>query len=162
MPNAFLAWLTTFCENLEATPVSQTIQKVIWIIPTAQIIHILAIAAVMGSAFVLNARLAGVLDRDQPVQNVARRFMPVIWWALPVLLLSGLVMIVGEPGRSLKNPIFQTKVLLILVAVAHLAFTRRRLAGGAGSAAGDVLLIVLPSIAIWLAIVSCGRWIAYY
>ena len=162
MPNSFLGWLAAFCENLEATPASQTIQKVAWIIPTAQIIHILSIAAVMTSAFLLNARLAGLFDRDQPLPAVARRFLPVIWWALPVLLLSGLVMIVGEPARSLKNPVFQAKVLLILLALAHLALFRRRIAGEGAAAGGYLLPIVLPSLAIWLAIVFCGRWIAYY
>ena len=168
MSKAFFVWLNQFCESLEATPVSQTIQTVLWIIPTIQIVHILAIAAVAGSALMINARLLGLLDRDLPMRDVARRFLPVIWWALPVLLTTGLLMIVGEPARSLKNPIFQTKVALILLAIAHIAVFQARLArtpeGFDATHGGRLraILFALSSLTIWIAIIFAGRWIAYY
>ena len=158
MLKPFWIWLDHFCENLEATPLSQAIQTIVWVIPTVQIIHIVGIAAVMGSAFMLNARVAGLVDRDEDAGSVARRFLPVIWWTLPVLLATGAVMIIGEPGRALKNPVFHAKVALILVAMAHLWFCHRRLLAGTANAAA----VVLPSIVLWLGIVFCGRWIAYF
>jgi hypothetical protein len=163
MLNGFMTSLSAFCVWLEATAVSQVIQTVLWIVPTVQSIHIVAIAALMGAALMIDARLVGWIDRDRPIADVARRFLPVIWWMLPILLVTGMVMITGEPARSLQNPIFQTKVALILAAMLHLGiFQRRLLAAQDDVGAGVRAAIVLPSALIWLAIVFCGRWIAYY
>lgn len=163
MLTGFMASLNAFCAWLEATAVSQAIQTVLWIVPTVQSIHILAIAALMGAALMIDARLLGWVERDETVGAVARRFLPVIWWMLPVLLLTGIIMITGEPARSLKNPFFQIKFALILIAIAHLGLFHGRLrAAGARLGAAATTAIVLPSALIWLAIILCGRWIAYY
>jgi hypothetical protein len=132
-----------------------------------QTVHILAISAVMASAVLINLRLIGVIGRDQPLPAFSARFLPVIWWALPVLLVTGIVMIVGEPVRSLENPIFQLKMLLVITAIIiTLAFQAplkrnpafwnltpaRRLAS---------ILLAIVSLSVWIAIVFAGRWIAY-
>src|SRR5260221_4651312 len=99
------AALDSFCAWLDQTPLSQAIQTTGWIVPALQTIHILAIAAVMSSAVMIALRLE-------------TRFRRVIWWALPVLLATGIVMIVGEPVRSLENPVFQLKMTLLACAIA--------------------------------------------
>jgi len=77
-------------------------------------------------------------------------------------------MIVGEPPRSLKNPVFQIKMALLLAALVatvicqvtlrhHPAFgdlTTGRRAGAATLASVSMLL--------WVGIIFAGRWIAYY
>src|SRR6267142_712184 len=109
--------LDQFCAWLEHTSMSQTIQTVNWIVPAVQTVHILAIAAVMGSVLMINLRLMGAVGRDQALPRFSERFLPVIWWALPVLLATGIIMIVGEPVRSLENPIFQLKMCLLIAAI---------------------------------------------
>ncbi len=129
--------LDNFCAWLEQTPLSQTIQAAGWIVPAVQTIHILAIAAVMSSALMIALRLE-------------TRFRRVIWWALPVLLATGTVMIIGEPVRSLENPIFQLKMALLVcaVAVTLLPYKNR--------------MVAVASLSLWIGIVFAGRWIAYY
>jgi hypothetical protein len=160
--------LHDFCLWLEHTPMSQTIQTVNWIVPAVQTVHILAIAAVMGSVLMINLRLIGVLGRDQPLPRFSTRFLPVIWWALPILLASGIIMIVGEPVRALESPIFQLKMCLVVAAVAiTLGFQialRKNISfseSAVGRRGASWLLAVL-SLAIWVGIVFAGRWIAYY
>jgi hypothetical protein len=142
--------LDKFCTWLEETPLSQAIQGAGWVVPSVQTIHILAIAAVMASVLMLALRLAGIVWRDQPLPLVYRRFRPVIWWSLPVLLATGIVMIIGEPARSLANPVFQLKMALLVsaIVVTLLPFRNR--------------LIAIVSMALWVGIVFAGRWIAYY
>ena len=143
--------LDRFCSWLEHTPLSQTIQSTSWVVPAVQTIHILAIAAVMSSVLMLDLRLLGVVGTDQPLARVTSRFRPVIWWTLPVLLATGAVMIIGEPARSLANPVFQLKMLLLLAAIAvTVAFHE-----------GPRIIAVL-SLALWIGIVFAGRWIAYF
>ena len=86
--------------------------------PTVQTVHILAIAIVAGSALMIDLRLIGVLATDQPVKRISSRFLPFVWWALLALLVTGAIMIVAEPPRSLKNPAFQLKMALLVAAIA--------------------------------------------
>jgi putative copper export protein len=157
-----------FCLWLEQTDWSQTIQATPWIVPAVQTVHILAIAIVLGSVLMINLRLLGLVDLDQPIERVCSRFLPVIWWGLLVLLATGIVMITGEPARSLKNPVFLLKMGLVVAALGITAFHQLRLArrGEAFKLApverGTALLIAIPSLALWTAIVFAGRWIAYY
>ena len=160
--------LHDFCLWLEHTPMSHTIQTFSWIVPVVQTVHILAIAAVMGSVLMINLRLVGVLGRDQPLPHFSARFLPVIWWVLPVLLASGIIMIVGEPVRSLESPIFQLKMCLVVAAIAITLGFQIWLGKNpsfwdvSAGRSGASLIIAVPSLVLWVGIVFAGRWIAYY
>ncbi len=162
-----LSALDPFCTWLAATSLSQTLQTVNWIIPTVQTVHILAVAAVVTSALMIDLRLLGIRGQDQPLSSIARRFLPFIWWPLPLLLLTGALLIIAEPARSLQNPVFLLKMGLLVAAAAvtlacqlplrsnpvywESSYSRKQLAR----------LIALASIPLWAAIVCAGRWIAY-
>jgi uncharacterized membrane protein SirB2 len=159
--------LQIFCQWLASTSPSQAIQSTEWIIPATQTVHIVAVAAVVTSALMIDLRLFGVRWQDQAVAAVTRRFVPFIWWSLPVLLATGAVLIVAEPARALQNPVFWLKMGLLLAAICitlacevpmrkearfwEVSPARRR---GAQALAA----ISLP---FWVGIVFAGRWIAY-
>lgn len=143
-------------------------QTTSWIVPLVQTIHILAIAAVMSSVLMIDLRLLGIVGRDQPLARVSDRFRPVIWWTLPILLVTGILMIIGEPVRSLESPVFQLKMALLVAAMIvtlsyqvplgrvpsfwDLSIGRR----------GVARIIAVLSLLLWVGIVFAGRWIAYY
>jgi putative copper export protein len=152
---------------LERTALSQRLQTAEWVVPTVQTIHILAIAAVMGAMLFFNLRLLGLRGTEVPLARVSSRFIPVLWTAVLVLLVSGVVMIVAEPGRSLPNPVFQLKMVLLFAALV-LTFgmvrpLRRRPDYWADSSARGWVarLGAISSLGLWVAILFAGRWIAY-
>jgi hypothetical protein len=156
------------CGWLESTRLSQAIQANDWVVPMLQTVHILAIAVIAGSALMIDLRLIGISGMDLPLKRSFSRFMPLIWWGLVVLLATGAVMIVGEPTRSLKNPMFQLKMALLIAAIVvtgllQLLF-RREPASSAVSIRrqniGTALAVI--SIMVWSGIIFAGRWIAYY
>jgi hypothetical protein len=159
--------LDHFCAWLEQTQLSQAMQVHTWIVPTVQTVHILAIAAVMSSMLMLNLRLLGITGRDQPLAGVSARFRPVIWWTLPILLVSGSMLIVGEPVRSLENAFFQIKMLLLITVIIVTLGYQAPLNKDAGyweatnARRGAIKLIALFSLLLWMGIVCAGRWIAY-
>ena len=137
-----------------------------WVIPTVQAIHIVAIAFVMSATAMLNLRLAGFIGQESSVRRLANRSLPWLWWSLPVLLATGLVMIVGEPERELTNAYFWSKMAMVALAVVltralqrllddrpyrEMAPAKRNLTRG----------LSLLTLLLWLAIIFCGRWIAY-
>lgn len=159
--------LSNFCSWLEQTPLSMTIQTNTWIVPAVQTVHILAIAAVLSSILMIDLRLLGVRGRDQPLARVSERFRPVIWWTLPILLATGMVLIIGEPIRSLLNPVFQLKMVLLITAIIvtlsyQVPLGRDPLFWELTSGRrGAVRIIAVLSLLLWMSIVFAGRWIAY-
>lgn len=155
----FIAWLYS-------SGPSTTIRDVFWIVPTVQCIHILAIAVIFGSAVVSDLRIAGVLATDEPLAQVVSRYFPWMVGALLVLLLTGLVMGVGEPDRVLTNPTFWLKMVLV-VAACSLTWTVRRsiLLPAAAHAGARSACLAKPlswiSLALWCCVIVSGRWIAY-
>jgi hypothetical protein len=169
---AFTEWLratqlTEFSLWLSGTSFSLWLQTHFWVIPTVQSFHILAIAALFGSALMLDMRIFGLAGGSRNLTQLSRRYEPWIWWAFLVLLISGALLAIAEPVREFINPIFWIKMGLLPVAVVlNLAFyagVRRRAAGwdenGAPHAAIRTCAILL--IVLWWAIMFCGRWIAY-
>ena len=159
--------LREFCRWLAATPLSNTIQTIGWIIPTLQTIHILAVAVVFSSAILVNLRLWRVLQRDMPLSDVARRFLPAIWPVLAILLITGSLLIIGEPRRSLLSTTFYLKMVLLAFALVltvglqwSLSATpefweKNRWRRVVGKFAATV------STLVWCGILFAGRWIAY-
>lgn len=161
-------WLSAASAWLEQTRLSQTIQVHEWIVPAVQSIHILAIAMVASSALMLNLRLLGLYAPDRPLKEVSARFLPFIWWPLLALLLTGIVMIIAEPPRSLKNPVFQLKMILLAAALVVTAICQIMLRGDPTSGEvkkvrnGWVTTLACVSMTLWVGIIFAGRWIAYY
>ncbi len=158
--------IETFSTWLYATPFATMIRDTTWAIPNIQVIHILAIAIVIGSALVTELRLAGVLAEDQPVSSVLRRYLPWMRAALIVLLVTGVLLITAEPARTLGNTIFWIKMALVAGASLVTLRARQMLATRAAAAevvsdAGGSKSVAWLMIGIWCAIIFCGRFIAY-
>ncbi len=162
-----MATLDTFCTWLAQTPLSQNIQTIEWIIPAVQTVHILCVAGVMSSMLLLNLGLLGLKAADQPFALLAARVVPVIWWSLPVLLTTGVTLIIAEPGRALQNPVFLLKMALLVGAITITLICRRPLRRD--SVYWDPIsgrrwvgrILAGISLALWIGIVCAGRWIAY-
>jgi hypothetical protein len=160
--------LNEICLWIDHTTLSQAIQATNWVVPTVQTIHILAIAAVASSALMIDLRLIGVFWANRAMKDVSSRFLPLVWWPLLILLATGIIMIIGEPARSLKNPAFQLKMLLLIAALivtGLFQFLQRRnvsfgdLRSGPRAAAATLAIV---SMLLWSSIIFAGRWIAYF
>jgi hypothetical protein len=157
--------LERFCDWLSNTPISLRIQTVNWIIPAVQTIHILCVALVMSSMAMLDLRLMQVAGVRQPVSRMVDRFVPWVWYVVPILLASGTILTIGEPSRELLNPYFRAKMLM-LVTVLIITFVIQRKSNTDATywdtrKAASIMLGLL-SLLLWVGIVSAGRWIAYY
>lgn len=152
----------TFSDWLAATAVSQAIQLTMWAIPAIQTVHILALSLVATAALILALRMCGLGLAAEPLPRVAARFTRVIWSLLVVLLFTGVLLIVAEPHRTVANPVFYAKMIMLALAVAvtwGLSATARR-----DPAAPTALhrAAAVASMLLWLGIIFAGRFIAYY
>ena len=155
--------IAQFCKWLATTALSEWIQNTVWVIPMVQSVHILAVAVVMSSVLMMDLRLLGVVGRGASMAELERRFLPPVWIALGVLLVSGIVLIIGEPRRELLNDVFRLKMLMVIIVTGLTLFLRDRVAASpsAGAPTVPIKLAALISLMFWLSILTAGRWIAY-
>lgn len=164
MINPFLKQLSL---TIEQTAMSQSLQGVEWVVAVVQTIHILAVCTLMTAMMLSNFKALGVLKRNDVLYPLARALKGPAHIALLILILTGVVMIIGEPARALLNPIFQLKMLLLFVAIVcsvYLAIQQKKLESNFfNDSSSSVLqkILAIISISLWLSILFAGRWIAY-
>jgi hypothetical protein len=164
----FTEWLRNTPLNDLALSISESaptmwIGEHFWAIPIFQVTHIMAIAASFASILMINARMLR-LAGSSTIEETTARYLRVVWWSLLVLVLSGILMIIGEPIREFINGVFWVKMVLVVIAVLFTIWFHkgiaRRFAGtaeaSAGAKAAGIVLVIL-----WCMIMTGGRWIAY-
>jgi hypothetical protein len=162
----FVDAMTRLSDWIAATPASQWVQGMGGYVPTTQSVHILAIAAVIASASMVNLRVLGLMNRSLPVAEVGARFRRPIWIGVGILVLSGLALLLAEPERSLVSQVFQFKMAMLVIAVGLTLRLQRVvvLQAHAWDSAPVPMLaraLALASLLLWIAIIFAGRWIAY-
>ncbi len=160
--------MTPFAEWLSTTAPSVYIQNHnSWFIPIVQSIHIVGIALVLGAVFMISLRILGWTAADQTLAQTTARFGPWLTGSLYLLLVTGLLMVIGEPVRELITFSFWAKMALValstVIAVLFLRSVRKRPQQWEDtlvhrrSIHGMTILIFL----IWACIIILGRLIAY-
>jgi hypothetical protein len=92
--------------------------------------------------------------------------LPWLWAAIAVLLATGLILVVGEPNRVLANPLFWIKMALVALAVCLTLLFRYPIMHAQFSLeharwAALAKPLAWVSLLVWVAVIFCGRWIAY-
>ena len=149
---------------LEGTGLHQTMQVVEWAVPAVQTVHILAIAAVFASSLALSLRVFHLAGVDWSAARWGDRLNGWVVWGLVILLISGAIMVTGEPARSLNNTLFQLKMVLLFIAIALFFALARGVKGLVQSEMaipGSVRFVASLLILVWLVMIVFGRWIAY-
>jgi len=159
--------MLAFSEWISDSSLSLAIRKSVWLIPTIQIIHIVAITMIVTTAVMIAARIAGLSSRSQSMRETAQRFLPWVWTALALLTPTGIVLIIAEPQRTLGNWTFWLKMLLLALAIGLTVRFQASLRRDAepwedrGQKAGQRRIFAVSSVLLWLGIVASGRLIAY-
>ena len=153
--------LHQFSDGLSATPLSQLIQTTTWMIPAIQTVHLVALALVFTAGLVLALRVLGFGLTVEPLGVLTARLAKLIGWLLLLLLASGGLLIVAEPGRTITNPMFYAKMIMLAAVILMTLWLR---AGARRMEHGSGLQRVLASatVVLWVGIIFAGRFIAYY
>jgi len=154
-------------EWLSRTPLSLAIQTHPAVVPTIQSVHIVAIGVVVASVFMIDLRVLGWAGRDQTLLETVGRFGPWLSWALGVLLVTGALMVIGEPARELLSFSFWLKMCLVaigtLIAAAFQITLRRNERRWEDSLVTrrTTKSLAIATLLIWVCIIILGRLIAY-
>lgn len=151
---------------LEATTLSRAMRDSLWMYPIVEIVHILGFVILVGSVAMFDLRVLG-LSKGLPMQRLGRQLLR---WSLASLVLivpAGLMMFSAHPQDFISNRRFLLKMLLIMTAAVNAAMFHMKpyrtveqwdtLVAAPLSAKLHASL----SLLIWIAVISCGRLLAY-
>lgn len=129
-----------------------------WAYPALEAVHIVGIALLFGGLLVFELRALG-LGRELPAPLLARLTLRPALVGFGLCAVTGLTMFSGQPDELLANNAFRVKLGLIALAGANAALFHLR--GGASAIDRFGQAQCLLSLGFWLAVIICGRWIAY-
>ncbi len=126
--------------------------------PLLEVLHIVGIAMLLGSLLLLELRVWG-FGTALPIEPLARLALPLTLAGFALAATSGSLMFASQPGDLIANRVFVIKMGLVMLAGLNAASFHAR--GGVARIDRTARLQTLLSVGIWLAVIFCGRWIAY-
>jgi hypothetical protein len=133
--------------------------------PAVEILHIIGFVVLVGSILALDLRLLG-LGRAIAIKPMAQLLLPLSRAGFLLAISMGFLLFSADASHVVKNPAFQTKLLLLAAAlvnivVAH-AGPRRHIERWPDEASGGAKATALVSLVLWLGVICAGRLIAYF
>ena len=129
-----------------------------WAYPALEVVHIVGVALLFGSLVLFELRVWGVAA-SLPLRALARPALALTLAGFGLLVASGLTMFAAAPAELVANRVFVAKMGLVLVAGLNAAAFHLR--GGLDRCDATARAQTVLSVGLWLAVIACGRWIAY-
>lgn len=129
-----------------------------WAYPALEVVHLVGIALLLGNLVLLELRVLGAAP-SLPLPALARVALAVVLTGFGLAATSGLLMFASQPMELLANRVFTLKMLLLLAAGSNAAWFHGR--GGLQRLDGLAKAQTGLSLGLWLAVLACGRLIAY-
>jgi hypothetical protein len=126
--------------------------------PALEVMHIVGIALLLGNLVLFELRVWG-FGPELPVPALARLALRLSLLGFAAIGASGLLMFAGQPAELLANRSFLLK--MGLVTLAGLNATWFHVRGGIELLDRTARVLTVVSMGLWLAVIICGRWIAY-
>ena len=148
---------------LASTPVAAAMRSSVWLYPIVEIFHILGLAVLVGGVALFDLRVLG-FARAIPIQPLGRHLLSWSVASLALVVPSGVLLFAANAQELIGNRVFLLKLALIGVAgVNALLFHAGayRSAGSWAAIPASARLHAALSLVLWVAVVSCGRLLAY-
>lgn len=126
--------------------------------PALEVVHIVGIALLLGNLVLFELRVWGA-GPELPVAALARMSLGLAVLGFSMAAASGLLMFASQPLELLSNRAFVLKMGLLLLAGMNAAWFHAR--GSLARMDRTARALTLLSSGLWLAVIICGRWIAY-
>ena len=154
--------MSELLSSLEASAFSTWVRESpsVWAYPTILTLHTLGLGVLVGANWMVDLRVLG-FARGVPLAVLSRAF-PIMWAGFWVNALSGLLLFVADPTKA--TTLFMWKLGIIAAGVVLIIALKRRLYGRGAEmdmAAPGVKAIAVVSLALWIAAIATGRWMAY-
>lgn len=159
--------LDSALQYLQDTRIATAIREGATLFPWIECVHVLALTLVIGSISIVDLRLLGLRYRDRSVLETQSEALPITWTAFALAVLTGGLMFSSNAIAYAHNSFFQAKIALIVFAGLNMLGYHLVVGRGAASWHTAALtplrarLVGGVSLALWIAVAACGRWIGF-
>ena len=155
--------LLPFFEWCESLWLGQFVVGSNWLFPVIESIHLLALAMLGGSIFLVDLRLLGLGLKDRAVSELARDARPWMIGGLIAMVLTGVPLFLSEPIKCYYSTAFWIKMTTLPIALAFAFTVRTRVtrAEPVRNTARRQMLVGALSMALWFTVAAAGRWIGF-
>lgn len=154
-----------FLAAIGSSDVAAFLRSSQYIYPLVNAAHILGFALLVGTIAVLDARILG-FARTIPLAEAARLLLPFTVAGLVLAIVTGAALFMVKPQEYWANPVFLTKLGLVVLAMANALSLRLRpawqLALHGGGVAPGLRITAALSLCLWAAVLVAGRLIAFF
>lgn len=147
------------------TPIGNFVRDSGWAYPFLQSLHFIGMSLLMGIVGAIDLRVLGVA-RAIPLAPL-HRLLPLAFIGFGINLITGLFFFCHDPILFAFNSAFRLKMLLILIAGLNALWFRLGVfldleTWGAGIETSRLAKFISAlSLAIWVAVITAGRYIAF-
>lgn len=145
-------------EMLAASDPAQAMRNGRWLYAAVNGAHVFGIALLVGAIASLDLRLIGLWP-DVSVPVLARVLVPVAATGLALAIMTGMLLFLAGPGDYLRTRLFLVKLALIASGAGHALWFHAR--HGFARPGVPLRRVGLTSLAIWIAVLTCGRMLAF-
>lgn len=156
-----------FIQAIHDSALSEWLRTTLRILPVIEAIHVMAIATVFGSIFIVDLRLLGVPNARRSYTRTAGELLPWTWAAFAVAVVTGLLMFAPNAATYWVNVAFRVKMLVILCAGVNMAIfqlvTVKSVAAWDTDAPAPLAARVAGALSMtfWTTVIICGRIIGF-
>lgn len=152
---------------LHDTAFGTVIRESTWAEPIIETIHVLTLTVFLGLVILLDLRLLDLALKKTRVAMIFSQLKPWIFGAFGVMLVTGVSLFAGDPVLFYGTIFFKLKMLMLLAAALNVVAFNFTL--GRTLAQWDQFpttprgakITGFLSLLLWIAVVACGRGIAY-
>ena len=156
-----------FFEWLDTHAWSTALHESLYMYPVIETTHVLALTLFVGTLFVVDFRLLGTAFRDVPVSQVTARVLPWTVVGFVIIVSTGILLVYARPVEMYHNIWFRFKVVLLVIAGINAWIFHKRAQKNRGvwesrpKPPFSVRATAAVSVSTWIAVIFCGRLIAY-
>jgi hypothetical protein len=160
--------LLHFVQWLNETPWSVFLRENDWTFAVIETVHVLGLGLSVGTILWVDLRLVGLTMRRYRASDVISQLEP---WAIRgfiVMFVSGSLLLFAEPEKCYTRTSFRLKALMLMLAGLNILYFNKRVRRTLRDYDEVVILpwraraVGYISMALWLGIIFCGRWMAYF
>src|SRR4029450_8530054 len=101
-------------EWLQATSWAVFIHQTKWAFTTIEVIHLVAITAVLGSIEVVDLRLLGLVSHPRHFSELPPESPPYTWAAFVIAAITGSLLFISQATQYFVTPTFWVKMAIML------------------------------------------------
>jgi hypothetical protein len=125
--------------------------------------HAVGMGLLVGASAIIDLRILGVA-RDLPLAPL-KKLYTIIWAGFWIQIVSGMLLLIAYPTKSLMNPDFYVKMVLIALSVVVMQMLKKRVFGDDNLTEAAMMMkgraLAAWSLVLWAGAITAGRLLAY-